>query len=253
AVHFQACTVDVYPPPFFTLQALRVILRPLHPQTPQLVPPIASPLRKIGRAHETPEIMQAHLGAGSASCQKCVEPFGRLEDFRAPFMVACGHVFCLLCLHDERANAAACCPLCRTPYDRTGYLRLAGLAGTVPHRLRSFDMGAKLRGEIARVDGLTNDMQLRTLHDDARRFLDSQPRNRFTDLEINVRLLGCFLEAKETAQAQATVVNALVEQVHQLGADKAQMHRQLRDAERQYAREREYVRSRVYDLIRQDP
>lgn len=75
----------------------------------------------------------------------------------------------------------------------------------------------------------------------------------FADLDTNVRLLRCFLEAKETVQAQATLVNALVEQVHQLGADKAQMHRQLRDAERQYAREREYVRSRVYDLIRQDP
>lgn len=82
------------------------------------------------------------------------------------------------CLHDGRPNAVACCPLCRTPYDRAGYLRLAGLAGTVPHRLRTFDMGAKLRGDIARVDGLTDVMQLRTLHDDARRFLDSQPRNR---------------------------------------------------------------------------
>ena len=54
-------------------------------------------------------------------------------------------------------------------------------------------------------------------------------------------------------QAQAALVNALAEQVHQLGMDKANMHMQLRDAERQYAREREYVRRSVYNLIRQDP
>ena len=75
----------------------------------------------------------------------------------------------------------------------------------------------------------------------------------FADLDTNVRLLGCLLEAKETVQAQAALVNALAEQVHQLGMDKANMHMQLRDAERQYAREREYVRHSVYNLIRQDP
>ena len=82
------------------------------------------------------------------------------------------------CLHGERSSAAACCPLCRTPYDRVAYNRLARLAGTVPLRPRSFDAGAKLRADIARVNSLTNVMQLRSLVDEAQRFLDSQPRNR---------------------------------------------------------------------------
>ena len=57
-----------------------------------------------------------------------------------------------------------------------------------------------------------------------------------------------MLEA-ETVQAQAALVNALAEQVHQLGIDKMNMHMWLRDAESQYAREREYIQRNVCNLV----
>ena len=47
------------------------------------------PVERLGLVN-----MGSRLGAG-ASCQSCQEAFGRMEDWRAPFTISCGHVFCV--------------------------------------------------------------------------------------------------------------------------------------------------------------
>ncbi|KAF8192929.1 hypothetical protein BJ912DRAFT_961423, partial [Pholiota molesta] len=168
--------------------------------------------------------MQTHLSAGGASCQICFEPFGPLEDLSAPFIISCGHVFCvgylsnlpLRCL----SNTGPSCPLC-------------GLRTTVPRRpRRSYDsevIGCRLRSDFVRVSSLTSVIQLRSLHSEARYFLNLQPRNR------------------------SSMMNTFVEQIHHLSAEKIDLSLQLGEMERRHASERAYIRNHVSDILRRDP
>ncbi|KAF8960705.1 hypothetical protein BDZ97DRAFT_1290146 [Flammula alnicola] len=196
--------------------------------------------------------MQANLGAG-ALCQLCLEPFGRLEDLKAPFVIKCGHVFCVGCLYD----ADPCCRICRITYDRHSYERLLALVGSIPRRppspVDAETAGQRLRDEIARINEWASVEVLQELYDGGRYFLDIQPRNRFKDLESSVRLLGCLLQTKDTLQAQVALANTFIERLHQLNSDKVSLQLQLEEMERRHAADRAFIRDHVADLLRRDP
>ncbi|KDR79238.1 hypothetical protein GALMADRAFT_137114 [Galerina marginata CBS 339.88] len=196
--------------------------------------------------------MQSYLGAG-ASCQICFEPFGRLEELKAPYAVACGHIFCVGCLD----NNDPCCRICGVPFDRHPYSRLLALNGLAAAKGSTppgyEQLGPQLQEAMGLVNEYTNVRHLRSLHERATFFLDSQPRNRFRDLDTSVRLLGCLLQAKDASEAQSQLMSVLTERVHRLTNEKSDLQTKLDEMDRRHAYDHAFLVDRIPNLMRKNP
>ncbi|KAF8884416.1 hypothetical protein CPB84DRAFT_157047 [Gymnopilus junonius] len=172
---------------------------------------------------------ESHLDA-EALCQSCFEPFGQLEDLRAPFVIACGHVICLGCLNTD----VFCCGICGAPFERQIYSRLLDLNDNPTKILfDSNQLAQQLQESIALVNDHTAISHIQHLYERARRFVDSQPRNRFKDLATSVCLLGCLLQSKETLKAHSRFSNNLTERIHILQSERQGLLARIDELDRQ--------------------
>ncbi|KIM43741.1 hypothetical protein M413DRAFT_387939 [Hebeloma cylindrosporum] len=179
--------------------------------------------------------MESRLGAG-ACCQSCREPFGHVDDWKAPFTISCGHIFCVGCLNVTSST----CRVCGNLFDRGPISRLLMIYGDTPRRssiTTSEDECSRIQGEIAAINPDTPISRLALVYTQGRYFLESQPRNLCKDLSSNLDLLECLLEAKHALLAQNAFVDSLAERIRQVRDEKEGLQRRLDAQTRQHAQE----------------
>ncbi|KAF8628299.1 hypothetical protein AX17_006002 [Amanita inopinata Kibby_2008] len=181
------------------------------------------------------------LGA-SSNCDVCLEQFG--SDNKAPCSIQCGHVFCADCINRLTRPV---CPLCRTPFDQRTCFKLhvdmdngrkSPAKASCPTAAEQ--EARRLQEAIATVanEGST-ESNLRQLIADCRAFLQSQPRNLFSDLRVSHRMIAYLCEVKTTLRSQNAAVDSLKDQITQLTTEKSESQRKLETSENVRKEERE--------------
>ncbi|KAF8154552.1 hypothetical protein B0H34DRAFT_676312 [Crassisporium funariophilum] len=155
--------------------------------------------------------MQSDLGS-RARCHACFERL-QLDGEQAPYVISCGHIFCV---------GDPCVRLLATQRSATEAVPQQSQQSTYglpqDHYESSVEVGGnseghRLRQSISIVDERTPVFRIRQLHDNGKAFLAMQPRNQFQDLETNINLLGCLIDAKETLLIQNQFVDSLTDRM----------------------------------------
>ncbi|PPQ81310.1 hypothetical protein CVT26_015197 [Gymnopilus dilepis] len=206
---------------------------------------------------------ESHLGA-EALCQICFEPFGQSEAPKVPYAIGCGHTICLghcvVFLFDQTGRhscldtAESCCTICGTYFDRQVYSELLDLrkyGSKLP--FTSSQLARQFQEAIARLNDFTDISQIRRLYSRVHSFLECQPRNRFTDLETNVRLIGCLLQSKEAVRAHNHLIAELSGKINVLRSDNSELRARVEELERQQKYDHADITRRLPDILRRNP
>ncbi|KAJ6482486.1 hypothetical protein C8R45DRAFT_303164 [Mycena sanguinolenta] len=160
------------------------------------------------------------LGPGSA-CDVCLDPFG--AESKAPCSITCGHVFCVNCLQQVSRPT---CPMCRTPFDARHTIRLHidldNISPSSPDIAlpSNADDGARqLQNRI--TDLATNgatEAQSTQLTDECKRFLQTVPRDMYSDLRTSYKMLSYMCHVKRNFLDQGREFKAVSQEVDRLKA-----------------------------------
>ncbi|KAF9002568.1 hypothetical protein BDQ17DRAFT_1425887 [Cyathus striatus] len=172
------------------------------------------------------------LTVGSNStCDVCLEPFG--PENKSPCSINCGHVFCASCLdHITRSN----CPLCRTPYNHNTIVRLHvdldGSQSSPPATVPSTEPEQEARRfqeAFARIINKgSSEADLRKLLGETRAFLQTQPRDKFTELRVTQKLTVYLCEVKTSLLEYKRKVDHCDRDVRQLQEEKTALREQIK-------------------------
>ncbi|KAF7419294.1 hypothetical protein PC9H_001881 [Pleurotus ostreatus] len=174
------------------------------------------------------------LAPGSA-CDVCLEPFDHSS--HAPHSIRCGHIFCMSCLHHL---SPAICPLCRQPFDTESFIKLhidldslRPLSNGNMHgpQTQSADLEARrLQEAIADIGNRgASEQHLRSVIDECRTFLSSQPRSSFQDLRVSHRMLAYMCEVRSKLKIEKKVVEDLHKEIADKEAEKKEVERKYED------------------------
>ncbi|KAJ3573494.1 hypothetical protein NP233_g2394 [Leucocoprinus birnbaumii] len=171
--------------------------------------------------------------APSSTCDICLEGYGQ-DPEKVPCALNCGHIFCSICLPNV---PGLLCPLCRTKYDYYVRLRLdvdgssRGSPTTPPLGATQADQEAqKLLGRFDKaIDQGCSEPELAELLDEARTFLQNQPRTMFSELRTIKRLMGYLHKVKANLRAQTQTNGVVQSQIDQLRAEKEDLERRLKE------------------------
>ncbi|KXN89176.1 hypothetical protein AN958_06103 [Leucoagaricus sp. SymC.cos] len=168
-------------------------------------------------------------------CDICLEYFGQ-DPAKSPCSLLCGHVFCLVCLPNVSGHI---CPLCRTPYQPSDVVKLhldvdgtsRGSPSSPPLSATQAEQEAKrfhsLFAEVA--NNGSSEGKLRSIIDDCRKFLVSQPRSLFSELRITHRMFAYLCEVKANLLSSQQKGDELNVQVGQLRAEKEELERRIQE------------------------